>query len=159
MRKEILIVGTGGQGVKVLGEIIAKALALNKNLWPFCYTLYTPASRGGLVISNVVITDKRFDYPYVEEADFALLLQGKEANEFPLSGPFKNKTTRETKIIRVPGTENSSSVNFIGLGMLKKYLPEITDENIIKIMEKEFNQENFERNKRAFFNGQELNKE
>jgi Pyruvate/2-oxoacid:ferredoxin oxidoreductase gamma subunit len=156
---EILIIGTGGQGVKILGEILAGALTYNKHVWVFCYSSYTPASRGGLVLSEIVITDKREQYPHIEQADLVLVLPSEEAKTFLSSSSFKNKSKSETKIIRVPMIESGLPVNLLGLGMLEKYLPQIPDQNIMRVLRRKFDQKKFEINKKAFQKGRSINQE
>jgi len=56
MRREVYIVGSGGQGVVLMGALLAEAYAL-KN-WNVVQTVvYDAAQRGGLARAEVVMSD------------------------------------------------------------------------------------------------------
>jgi len=59
MRREVYIVGSGGQGVVLMGALLAEAYAL-KN-WNVVQTVvYDAAQRGGLARAEVVMSDVAF---------------------------------------------------------------------------------------------------
>jgi len=62
MRREVYIVGSGGQGVVLMGALLAEAYAL-KN-WNVVQTVvYDAAQRGGLARAEVVMSDTEFITP------------------------------------------------------------------------------------------------
>jgi len=68
MRREVYIVGSGGQGVVLMGALLAEAYAL-KN-WNVVQTVvYDAAQRGGLARAEVVMSDTEIYYPKVRKAD------------------------------------------------------------------------------------------
>jgi len=68
-RLEIRIAGFGGQGIILLGMILAKATAKDENLHVVQTQSYGPESRGGAVRSDLVISDEPVDYPRIRKAD------------------------------------------------------------------------------------------
>ena len=69
MRYEIRIAGLGGQGVVLLGVVLAKAIASNEKLHVVQTQSYGPESRGGAVRADLVVSSERVDYPKVRKPD------------------------------------------------------------------------------------------
>ena len=69
MRYEVRIAGLGGQGIVLLGVILAKAIAADDKLHVVQTQSYGPESRGGAVRADLVISDEPVDYPKVRKAD------------------------------------------------------------------------------------------
>lgn len=68
-RYEVRIAGFGGQGIILLGVVLAKAIASNLKLHVVQTQSYGPESRGGAVRADLVISDEPVDYPEVVKAD------------------------------------------------------------------------------------------
>lgn len=166
MRKEIVIIGTGGQGVKTLSDLIAHA-AMAKNLWPSAYSLYTPAARDGEIVSSIVIADAKDEYPLVENPDIIVVL----ANNISISAEFANCRDAvwifgSAGLVPADKPPNSlifrnvlgdPSANLIALGIIQKIIPEIIGEDdTVEGIKKMLGEKNFSRNKTAFFSGQKL---
>jgi len=73
MKKEIRIVGFGGQGIILAGVILGEA-ATRAGHWAVQTQSYGPESRGGAARSEVVISDDPIDYPRVSRADVVIAL-------------------------------------------------------------------------------------
>ena len=56
MREEVLLAGTGGQGVLLAGQVLSEA-ALASGLEVSSYPSYTPEVRGGRATATVIIAD------------------------------------------------------------------------------------------------------
>ncbi len=95
MELQILILGEGGQGVQLLGDILANAASEN-HPGTSSKCNYTPAARGGEVIASVVIADKKQIYPLVEEADYIFVMSSNKSLEF-----ISDKITDKTRIFSV----------------------------------------------------------
>jgi 2-oxoglutarate ferredoxin oxidoreductase subunit gamma len=65
---QIRLGGIGGQGIKVAGTIIGEA-AIENGYHASQVVTYTPATRGGLVYSDVQVSDKPIPYPVIETPD------------------------------------------------------------------------------------------
>ncbi len=73
MRKEIRIVGRGGQGVVLAGIIIGEAASRHRFKSVQTQT-YGPEARGGNVLAEVVVSDKSILYPQVTKPDYLVAL-------------------------------------------------------------------------------------
>jgi 2-oxoglutarate ferredoxin oxidoreductase subunit gamma len=74
MSSEIRIGGVGGQGIVLAGRLLGIAAALFDGKEAVCTQSYGPEARGGASRSDVIISDKPVDYPYVTKADVLAVL-------------------------------------------------------------------------------------
>jgi 2-oxoglutarate ferredoxin oxidoreductase subunit gamma len=82
VRKEIKISGFGGQGVVLAGYILGKCLSLHEGLEAVMTQSYGPEARGGASSSNIVVSDKPIDYPFVQHADILVALSQEAYTKF-----------------------------------------------------------------------------
>ena len=61
--------GVGGQGIVLAGRLLGKAAALFDGKDAVCTQSYGPEARGGASRADVVISEQRVDYPFVNDAD------------------------------------------------------------------------------------------
>lgn len=66
---QIRIGGVGGQGIVLASKLLGVAASLFDGKEAVCTQAYGPEARGGAARSDVVISDKPVDYPFVTEAD------------------------------------------------------------------------------------------
>lgn len=85
-RREIILSGTGGQGLILAGQILAEAAVLEgKNTVQT--QSYGPEARGGASRSEVIISDGEIDYPKVTRPDVLLAMSQEALNKYsPLVG-------------------------------------------------------------------------
>lgn len=81
MRKEIILSGSGGQGLILAGIVLAEA-ALLAGLQAVQTQSYGPEARGGASRSEVIIGDGEIDYPKVERADLLLAMNQEACDKF-----------------------------------------------------------------------------
>ncbi len=74
MRTEIRISGFGGQGIGLAGFILGKAAAIYDGKEAVVTQSYGPEARGGASNANIVIADRRIDYPFVQAPDVLVTL-------------------------------------------------------------------------------------
>jgi 2-oxoglutarate ferredoxin oxidoreductase subunit gamma len=73
VRKEIVIAGSGGQGIQSIGSLLAKTL--DKKGYPLALSFtYGPEARGGKSYSNIVIKDSPDDWPEILQIDILVAL-------------------------------------------------------------------------------------
>lgn len=65
MKREIVIVGRGGQGVLLMGRILGLA-AIHSGLYAVATESYAAETRGGESRSDVIIADNMFEVDYVK---------------------------------------------------------------------------------------------
>ncbi|MBN1151463.1 2-oxoacid:acceptor oxidoreductase family protein [candidate division WOR-3 bacterium] len=73
-RYEIRLSGAGGQGLILIGKILAEAAAIFSDLNATQSQSYGPESRGGASRSEVIISDEDIDYPKAGQVDFLLAM-------------------------------------------------------------------------------------
>ena len=78
---EVRFGGSGGQGVILMGVILAMAGARDHRFVVQTQS-YGPEARGGYSRSDVIISDSQIDYPEVEQADLLVALSQAAADEY-----------------------------------------------------------------------------
>ena len=78
---EILLSGTGGQGLILAGQILAEAVVRDgKNTVQT--QSYGPEARGGASKTEIIISDDEIDYPKVTRPDVLLVMSQEALNRF-----------------------------------------------------------------------------
>lgn len=78
---QILLSGSGGQGLILAGIILASA-AIKDGHHVVQTQVYGPEARGGASRAEVIISSEIIDYPHVEDADILLALTEEASNKF-----------------------------------------------------------------------------
>jgi len=81
-RYEVRFSGAGGQGLILIGKILAEAVALYDNKNATQSQSYGPEARGGASKSEVIISDEEIDYPKATRIDFLLALTQKACDKY-----------------------------------------------------------------------------
>lgn len=81
MREEIVISGSGGQGIMFLGKLIAQS-ALKADLKVTLLPAYGAEVRGGTSHCMVIISDKEIASPFIKKADTLIALNEPSLNKF-----------------------------------------------------------------------------
>lgn len=81
MRHEIIMAGFGGQGIMVMGQVLATAAMLEGKdvVW---YPSYGPEMRGGAAYCTVVVTDSGLGSPVASQFDSAILMDAPALRKF-----------------------------------------------------------------------------
>lgn len=116
-RTEILLSGSGGQGLILAGIILAEAAVVYDGADAIHNQSYGPEARGGACKSEVIISDEEVDFPEIANPDILLAMTQLAADKYAGSikeggilivDPTFVKTIPETKaarVIQVPLTE------------------------------------------------------
>jgi len=81
MMKQIVLTGTGGQGLILAGIILAEAAVLDGKQ-AIQTQSYGPEARGGASKAEVIISDEVIDYPKVQKADTLLAMSQEAFNKY-----------------------------------------------------------------------------
>jgi 2-oxoglutarate ferredoxin oxidoreductase subunit gamma len=81
-RYEIRLSGSGGQGLILMGIILAEAIGIYDGKYVAQTQSYGPEARGGSSKSEVIVSDKEIDYPKVMSLDLLLAMNQKSCDEF-----------------------------------------------------------------------------
>ena len=152
MIERVLITGAGGQGIMLLGKVLAEA-ALLENKFVTWLPAYGPEVRGGAAHCMVTISDDEIGSPYIVKADTLVIMNQMSLNKFKsrinnnglrvinssLAQPDKDtkvKTTagRFTDIAIELGNIKVANMAALGSYLANKNI--VSKENVIKVIKK-----------------------
>ena len=81
-RYEIRLSGSGGQGLILMGIILAEAIGIYDGKYVAQTQSYGPEARGGSSKSEVVVSDEEIDYPKAMKLDLLLAINQRSCDEF-----------------------------------------------------------------------------
>jgi 2-oxoglutarate ferredoxin oxidoreductase subunit gamma len=169
-RYEVILAGSGGQGLVLSGIMLGEAATLEGKVVAQTQS-YGIASRGGLSLAEVIIDQEEIIYQQVQEPDIILTLT-EEALEKYL--PFSNKNVAilyDTTLAKArtglhltgyPFTQIASdlgslgSVNILSLGAIIAKIPIVKKESLIRVIQKRFKGKALEMNLQALEAGTDL---
>jgi len=79
---EIILAGTGGQGLGVAGQVLGQAAILDKDYNVAHNQSYGARARGGSSQSTIIISREEIIYPMVEKADLLISLTPEAYSKF-----------------------------------------------------------------------------
>lgn len=79
---EVSMGGSGGQGLVLMGLILAEAAGIYEGKQVVQSQLYGPESRGGASRSDVIISNEEIDYPEVEHPDILFAFNQLSASKY-----------------------------------------------------------------------------
>lgn len=168
MLQQIRIVGLGGQGIVLLGQIIGQAGVYDKRYVAQSST-YGPETRGSLCRSEVIISDSPIDYPYAVKANTLVAVTQKGYETFARSVEKEGGSIfYDTKLVKVlsnvnaryfpvPATElaikhfgSSTSANIIMLGAVVAVTEIVSKDSVLKAIKEIINPKAVSTNIEAF---------
>ncbi|WP_040462173.1 2-oxoacid:acceptor oxidoreductase family protein [Haloplasma contractile] len=81
MNEKVIIAGFGGQGVMLMGQLLAYA-ANEQDLNTLWYPSYGPETRGGTANCSVTISDTPVNSPVISLADTIIVMNGPSLDKF-----------------------------------------------------------------------------
>lgn len=81
MTERIIIAGSGGQGVMLLGKVLAES-AMRENKYVTWLPAYGAEVRGGTAYCMAVISDEEIGSPYIDTADTLITMNGISLGKF-----------------------------------------------------------------------------
>lgn len=81
-RYEVRLGGSGGQGIILMGIILAEAIGIYDGKYVAQTQSYGPEARGGSSKSEVIVSDEEIDYPKATKPDLLLAMNQKSCDEF-----------------------------------------------------------------------------
>jgi 2-oxoglutarate ferredoxin oxidoreductase subunit gamma len=153
MKHEIIIAGFGGQGVLLMGKILAySGLMEGKEVtW---MPAYGPEQRGGTANVTVILSDDRISSPILNEYDIAIILNQPSMDKFESKvktggiliydgyGIQKPVKRNDVDLYRINAMDTaaelnmSKTFNMIVLGGLLKIAPVVSLESVMNGLEK-----------------------
>lgn len=176
MKEEIIIAGFGGQGVLLMGKILAYA-GLMEDKEVTWMPSYGPEQRGGTANVTVILSDTRISSPILNEYDTVVVLNQQSLDRFESKvkpggvliydnyGIHKPPTRTDIKVYPIDAMEasfelkNAKGYNMIVLGALLKVKPMVTIENVLLGLKKSLPERHWHllpENEQALRRGMEL---
>jgi 2-oxoglutarate ferredoxin oxidoreductase subunit gamma len=81
-RYEIRLGGSGGQGIILMGIILAEAIGIYDGKYVAQTQSYGPEARGGSSKSEVIVSEQEIDYPKAITPDLLLAMNQKSCDDF-----------------------------------------------------------------------------
>ena len=81
-RYEIRLSGSGGQGIILMGIILAEAIGVHEGNYVAQTQSYGPEAKGGSSKSEVIVSDVEIDYPKAMNPDLLLAMNQKSCDDF-----------------------------------------------------------------------------
>lgn len=170
---EIMLVGYGGQGLGLTGEVLAEAVIIDKDLNVAHTQSFGAQARGGESYSSVIISEKEIIYPIIEEADILIALspQGYLSYEprvkaaeglvvYESSLPVTpRKRVKECGFSFIKATEEMKyprGISLMALGAVTEKLKLVSADAIYNALKKHFSGDLLEVNFKSFKWGQSL---
>jgi 2-oxoglutarate ferredoxin oxidoreductase subunit gamma len=173
-RYEIRLSGAGGQGLILIGKILAEAAAIHDQKNATQSQSYGPEARGGASKSEVIISDEDIDYPKATRIDLLLAMTQEAADKY--SGDIKpggimlidssfihNVPSGDFKVYSYPISALAEEklgrkivANIVALGAIGQLSKVISEEAIIKAVRARVPKGTEDLNIRAFQFGRNL---
>src|SRR4030067_2936172 len=81
-RYEVRLSGSGGQGLILMGIILAEAIGVYEGKFVAQTQSYGPEARGGSSKSEVIVSEEEIDYPKAMKPDLLLVMNQKSCDDF-----------------------------------------------------------------------------
>jgi 2-oxoglutarate ferredoxin oxidoreductase subunit gamma len=152
MTERVIIAGSGGQGIMLLGKVLAEG-ALLENKFVTWLPAYGPEVRGGAAHCMVTISDDEIGSPHIDQADALIIMNQLSLDKF--RGRLKNtglmvvnsslaKPDKSIKTKNISGKftdiaidlGNIKVANMVALGSYLAIKSTVSIENILKVIKK-----------------------
>lgn len=151
----VMIAGSGGQGIVLMGKLLAYA-AMEEGKEVTFYPSYGAEMRGGTANCSVIISDHPISSPVVHKADIVVVMNQPsfvkyESSVEPGGSLFMNSTLIETQVTRTDIEVHKvdanklaedvgigRSANIVMLGAIVRQTGIVKIENVTKALKKEF---------------------
>ena len=173
-RYEIRLSGAGGQGLILIGKILAEAAAIYDGKNATQSQSYGPEARGGASRSEVIISDGDIDYPKATNIDLLLAMTQEAVDKYSYdvksggiiitdSSYVRNEPVGDFKVYSYPITQIAEDkigrkivANIIALGAIERLSQIVSPESIINAIRARVPKGTEDTNIAAFKYGQEL---
>jgi len=101
MRKEIIFAGFGGQGIILMGVVLAQMMENFPDLQVTQAQSYGPVSRGGACRTDVVISDQEINFPKSARPDLMVFMSEESVKRYLQEGdPGKTLVVYDSTLIK-----------------------------------------------------------
>lgn len=175
-RYEVRFSGSGGQGLILIGKVLAEAVALYEDKYATQSQSYGPEARGGASRSEVIISDEEIDYPKAIQIDFMMALTQEACDKYHYnlkengilltdSRFVKNIPEGNFHVYKVPIIDTAEKeigkrlvANILALGIFAELSGMVSPQALEKAILSRVPKGTEELNRKAFWKGIELGK-
>jgi 2-oxoglutarate ferredoxin oxidoreductase subunit gamma len=175
-RYEVRLSGSGGQGLLLIGKVLAEAAAVYDGKNATQSQSYGPEARGGASKSEVIISNGEIDYPKATEIDFLLALTQEACDKYVVDlkpdgvllvdTTFVKKIPKGTfRVYRAPITQRSKDdlgsstvANVVALGLISAVSSVVSAESLKEAIKARVPKGTEDLNMKAFELGRSLAK-
>lgn len=150
MTERVIIAGSGGQGIMLVGRILAQS-CMRENKFVTWLPCYGAEVRGGTAYCMIVISDAEIGSPYIDKADTLIIMNRPSFERFKHklknkgllvinSSLVKQNIDKNAQILRYPFTDiaiklgNIKVANIVALGCLIAHKPLASLKSISKVI-------------------------
>jgi len=150
MTQKFIIAGSGGQGIMLLGKVLAEA-AMYEGKHVTWLPSYGAEVRGGTAHCSVVISDKPIGSPRIPFADTVIMMNSPSLNKFSgrlspkgiaiVNSSLADDNFKKAGMLKFPFTDIASKIgnmkvaNMVALGCLIVNIRTVKKETIIKVFD------------------------
>lgn len=178
---QIQFVGSGGQGIVLLGFILSRAAVVYEEKNATNIQSYGSRVRGGSTVSDVIISDSEIVCPIITNPDILVIMSGESLEEFIgnlkegglllIDESIKISSEKNFRIFRIPAIKiaeaefkSKTPANLIMLGALIGMTDIVSEESILNslldvMLELDLRESVKERNVQALIRGVKLGRE
>jgi 2-oxoglutarate ferredoxin oxidoreductase subunit gamma len=169
-RYEVIMAGSGGQGLVLAGIMLGEAAILEGKVVMQTQT-YEAASRGGFSMAEVIISTEEIIYQHVQEPDIVLTLTEETLEKYAGFAEKGVPVFYDTTLAKPRTADhlsgfaftqmasdmgNVASVNILALGALLAAVPMVKTDSLVGVIRKRFKGKAVDLNIRALQAGLEL---
>jgi 2-oxoglutarate ferredoxin oxidoreductase subunit gamma len=132
MHQEIIIAGAGGQGIMIIGRILAQAAVIeDKNVvW---FPSYGPEARGGMADCTVIISDDEIGSPVTSSPDVLIALNQTLLDRFAPSVKREGIIVVNSSLAKVPESRSDCKIIEIPANDLADQLGNLRVANMVML--------------------------
>ena len=151
MIERIIIAGAGGQGIMLLGKVLAEAV-MRENKYVTWFPSYGAEVRGGTAYCMVVISSQEIGSPYIDKADTLIIMNEPALMRFKnriknkgllvMNSSLANKNIKQNaRILKYPFTDiaaklgNLKVANIVALGCYLNNKKIVSTNSVIQAIE------------------------
>lgn len=99
---EIRFSGSGGQGIMIMGDVLARAAGIYEGKEIVLTKSYGPESRGGACRAELIVDDRPINYPTVTSTDFVLAMTQLSCDKYHLDLKEDGVLLVDSKLVTEP---------------------------------------------------------
>ena len=160
--------GTGGQGMMLIGDLMAYALGMKEDKEIVLLKSYGPEARGGACRSELIADDEKISYPAITTPTFLLSMSQQSYDSYTEDADEKTVILVDSELVsnldqkysftyRIPLTYLAKEkcgkaicANIVALGAICKITRLVSKDKMIEVLKEKLNPKILELNLQAF---------